>query len=175
MACTPGSITVSVGSLFSSSTMMMITATNALALVTAEKLGALGPDVDPAAALATLTLLVGVVMAALGLLKLGSVVRFISAEVQAGMVAAVALLILLGQFDDLVGCSSHVDGNKVRKAFDITLHIGDWSLPTVAVSLGCIVTLVLAKRTPCGHTPTSSRWCWAPSRWRPSISPASRR
>src|ERR1700712_1035396 len=125
----------------------MVTATNALALVAADKIGALGPGVDPATAMFTLTLLTGVVMTILGLLKLGSVVRFISTEIQAGLVAAVALLILLGQYKDLVGYTSTADGGKVRKAADITWHITDWNWPTVAVGVGCILILVVLKRT----------------------------
>jgi sulfate permease, SulP family len=73
-----GSVNALVGSLFASSTMLVVTATNALALVAADKIGALGDDVDRATALFTLTLLVGVVMAALGLARLGSLVRFVS-------------------------------------------------------------------------------------------------
>ena len=142
-----GSVTVIVGSLLASSTLLMVTATNALALVAADKIGALGSGVDPATAMFTLTLLVGIVMAILGLLKLGSVVRFISAEIQAGLVAAVALLILLGQYKDLVGYTSKVDGGKVKKAADITWHITDWNWPTVAVGVGCIAILIVVKRT----------------------------
>ena len=67
-----GSVTVIVGSLLSSTTLLMVTATNALALVAADKIGALGPGVDPATAMFTLALLVGVVMMFLGLRKLGS-------------------------------------------------------------------------------------------------------
>ena len=70
-----GSVTVIVGSLFASSTLLMVTATNALALVAADKIGALGPRVDPAAAMFTLTLLVGVVMLALGCSSWVSLVR----------------------------------------------------------------------------------------------------
>ena len=143
-----GSVTVIVGSLLSSSTLLMVTATNALALVTADKIGALRTEVDAATAMFTLTLLVGVVMTVLGLFKLGSLVRFISAEIQAGLVAAVALLILLGQYKDLVGYTSKVDGNKVRKALDITWHVSDWNWPTVAVGVSCIVILIVVKRTP---------------------------
>ncbi len=142
-----GSVTVIVGSLLSSTTLLMVTATNALALVAADKIGALGPGVDPATAMFTLALLVGVVMMFLGLLKLGSLTRFISAEISAGLVAAVALLILLGQYKDLVGYSSELDVNKVRKAIDITVHIGHWNWPTVGVGVGCIVILVLVKAT----------------------------
>jgi SulP family sulfate permease len=114
-----GSVSVLVGSLMASSSMLVITATNALALVAADHIGALGDDVDPATAMFTLTVLVGAVMAGLGLARLGSVVRFISAEVQAGLVAAVALLIVLGQYDELVGYTSDataMGGGKVIKA-----------------------------------------------------------
>ena len=67
-----GSVTVVVGSLLASWTLLMVTATNALALVAADKIGALGSGVDPAQAMFMLTVLVGVVMGVLGLLKLGS-------------------------------------------------------------------------------------------------------
>ena len=145
-----GSVSLLVGSLFASSSLLVVTATNALALVAADNIGALGPDVDPATALFTLTLLVGVVMAALGLARLGSVVRFISAEVQAGLVAAVALLVVFGQYDDLVGYSSKTTvagGGKVVKAIDITAHLPSWDGPTAAVGATCIAALVVAKRT----------------------------
>jgi SulP family sulfate permease len=95
----------------------------------------------------TLTVLVGVVMAALGLLRLGSLVRFISAEVQAGLVAAVAILIVLGQYDELVGFASDSSGGKVVKAADISAHVTSWHVPTTAVGLGCVAALVLVKRT----------------------------
>jgi SulP family sulfate permease len=145
-----GSVSVLVGSLLTSSNMLVITATNALALVAADHIGALGDDVDPATAMFTLTVLVGAVMAGLGLARLGSVVRFISAEVQAGLVAAVALLIVLGQYDELVGYTSDattMGGGKVIKAADITAHAGLWDGATTAVGIACIIALVMAKRT----------------------------
>jgi SulP family sulfate permease len=90
------------------------------------------------------------VMAGLGLARLGSVVRFISAEVQAGLVAAVALLIVLGQYDELVGYESDataLGGGKVVKAADISAHLGSWDRATTTVGLLCIASLVLTKRT----------------------------
>jgi SulP family sulfate permease len=142
-----GSITMLVGSLFASTSLLVITATNALALVTADKIGALGTDTDHATAMFTLTVLVGAVMLGLGLARLGSVVRFISAEVQAGLVAAVALLIIVGQIDELTGYTSTRDVGKVAKAIDVVLHLPTWNGPTIAVGLGCIAALVVAKRT----------------------------
>ena len=142
-----GSVSVIVGSLLSSSSLLVVTATNALALVAADKIGALDGDVDPAQAMFTLTLLIGVVMSLLGLLRLGSLVRFISAEVQAGLVAAVALLIVLGQVDELVGYDSELDGGKVVKAADVTAHLTSWNWPTAAVGGLCIAVLVATKAT----------------------------
>jgi SulP family sulfate permease len=145
-----GSVSVLVGSLMASSSMLVITATNALALVAADHIGALGDDVDPATAMFTLTVMVGAVMAGLGLARLGSVVRFISAEVQAGLVAAVAILIVLGQYDELVGYTSDataMGGGKVIKAADITAHAGLWDGATTIVGIACIIALVVAKRT----------------------------
>ena len=46
-----GSVSLLVGSLLASSSMLVITATNALALVAADHIGALGDDVDPATAM----------------------------------------------------------------------------------------------------------------------------
>lgn len=88
-----GMTTTIIASLMGSTSLMIVTLTNALALVTADQLGGLSGDTDPIRALFTLTLLVGVIMFLLGVLKLGSVIRFVSKEVMSGFVFAIALLI----------------------------------------------------------------------------------
>ena len=98
-----GMVTTIVASLTGSTNLLIVTLTNALALVTADALASLGPDVDPIRAMFTLTFLVGVIMLLLGVLRLGSVIRFVSTEVMSGFVFATALLIVLGQYDELVG------------------------------------------------------------------------
>jgi SulP family sulfate permease len=141
-----GVITTIVASLTGSTSLMVVTLTNALALVTGETLAGLGGDVD-IRALFTLTLLVGVIMFVLGFLKLGSIIRFVSREVMSGFIFATALLIVLGQYGELVGYESHLEGaNKLVKAIDITLHIGEWDLYTTMVGMGSILVLVLLKR-----------------------------
>jgi SulP family sulfate permease len=70
--------------------------------------------------------------------------------VQAGLVTAVALLIVLGQYDELVGHESDataLGGGKLVKAADITVHLSSWDGATTAVGIGCIAALVLTKRT----------------------------
>jgi MFS superfamily sulfate permease-like transporter len=141
-----GMVTTIVAALTGSTSLMIVTLTNALALVTADALAGLGADVDPIRAMFTLTFLVGAIMFLLGVLRLGSVIRFVSAEVMSGFVFATALLIVLGQYDELVGYVSTVDANKLIKAVDITLHIGEWDWPTVIVGVGSIIVLVFLKR-----------------------------
>ena len=141
-----GMVTTIVASLTGSTNLMIVTLTNALALVTADALASLGPDVDPIRAMFTLTFLVGAIMFLLGILRLGSVIRFVSTEVMSGFVFATALLIVLGQYDELVGYVSTLDANTFVRAVDITLHIGEWDWPTVMVGVGSIIVLVLLKR-----------------------------
>ncbi|MEZ4519137.1 MAG: solute carrier family 23 protein [Chloroflexota bacterium] len=142
-----GMLTTIVASLTSSTSLLIVTLTNAMALVTAERLSVLGPDVDPIRAMFTLTLMVGAIMAFLGLLKLGSVIRFVSREVMTGFIFATALLIVLGQLKDLVGYASTLDTNKLFKAVDILVHFGEWSLVTAAVGGAAILLLLFIKRT----------------------------
>ena len=92
-----GMVTTIVASLGISTTLMIVTLTNALALVTADTLGALSPEIDQATALFTLTFLVGAFMFILGVLRLGSLIRFVAEEVMLGFIFVTAFLIVLGQ------------------------------------------------------------------------------
>jgi SulP family sulfate permease len=143
-----GMVTTIVASLTASTSLLVVTLTNAMALVAGEQLARLSDDADPIRALFTLSLLVGAIMFALGALKLGSVIRFVSREVMSGFVFATALLIILGQYKDLVGYASTLDTNKLFKAVDITLHAGGWNVPAAVVGFAAIVVLVLLKRSP---------------------------
>jgi len=144
-----GMVTTIVAALTGSTNLMIVTLTNALALVTADALASLSPDVDPIRAMFTLTFLVGAIMFLLGILRLGSIIRFVSVEVMSGFVFATALLIVLGQYDELVGYVSTLeDANKLVRAIDITLHISEWDWPTVIVGVGSIIILLILKRIP---------------------------
>ena len=142
-----GMVTTIVASLGISTSLMIVTLTNALALVTADTLGALSPEIDPATALFTLTFFVGVFMFILGVLKLGSIIRFVAEEVMVGFVFVTALLIVLGQYDELVGYASELEANDLVQAIDITLHISEWDLATLLVGVGSIIILLLLKRS----------------------------
>ncbi len=141
-----GMTTTIVASLTGSTSLLVVTLTNALALVTADTIAGLEGPVDITTVF-TLTFLVGLIMFLLGVLKLGSVIRFVSKEVMAGFVFATALLIVLGQYGDLVGYESALEGaNKFIKAVDISKNIGAWDLYSAIVGLGSIALLFWMKR-----------------------------
>lgn len=142
-----GMVTTIVASLTGSTSLMIVTLTNALALVTGDALKTLDSGVDPLIAMFTLTFLVGVIMFLLGVLRLGSIIRFVSVEVMSGFVFATALLIVLGQYDELVGYQSMLtEANKFVKAIDITLNAGQWDLYTALLGFGSIIVLLVMKR-----------------------------
>ncbi len=146
-----GMLTTLVASLTANTSLLIVTSTNALALVTADHLGDLRRNADPATVLFTLTFLVGVIMAALGVLKLGSTIRFVSREVMSGFVFAAALLLVLGQLKDFVGYESTVPYGKVAKAIDTFAHIPDWNYADTAVGVISIVALILLGRSRLSH------------------------
>lgn len=78
--------------------------TSILGLLTAEVVGDLSQEgYSPAAIASAIAFMVGVYSLAVGLLKLGFLLDFVSSCVLTGWISAVALVILLGQVDSLVG------------------------------------------------------------------------
>ena len=136
------------GGLFTSSSFMAVQATGAMAIVVAD-VGAVHSAEDPARALFTLSILTGVVMLAAGLLKAGSILRFVSNAVMVGFINAVGINIILGQLDNFTGYES--DGaNRVLRAFDTIFNLGKASWPTIAVGIATIGLILLLERTKLG-------------------------
>ena len=102
-----------------------------------------------ARALSTLSMLTGVVMVAAGLLRLGSVLRFVSNAVMVGFINAVGVNIVLGQLANLTGYDSPRD-SRLTRALDTVLHPGRLDGQSVAIGLGTIVLIVALERTRLG-------------------------
>ncbi|MBT0995552.1 STAS domain-containing protein [Cellulomonas sp. DKR-3] len=128
------------------SVLMISTLTSAIALSTGSVMVAAGiGDEDLPNALFTITLLTGVVMLVLGLLRLGSMVNFVSNSVMTGFVAGASLLILIGELGDFSGYDPE-GGNKLTQVVDWFAHVGDWDGATTAVAVATIVLVVIGKR-----------------------------
>jgi SulP family sulfate permease len=125
---------------------MNIDSTGAIA-ATAGSMLLLYPVEQRPAALAVLTLLVGAFMLIAGLLKLGFLTRFISNAVLRGFLTGIGVNIILGQLGDFTGYSSEYS-NKVVKAIDTFLHLGQLDYQVLLVGVVTVVLIVVLDRLP---------------------------
>jgi sulfate permease, SulP family len=134
-----------VAAMTGSSQRMVVVPTAALCLAAGGALAGMPPS-QRVAGLAVLTVLTGALMLVAGLLRAGSLVRFISNAVMVGFMAGVSVLIILGQLTALTGYSStHV--NKVRSAADLVVHVREIDVTTTLIGLATVAFIVLVQRT----------------------------
>ena len=136
------------GAFFTSSAFMAVQATGAMSMVVAD-VPAVHDASDPARALFTLSMLTGVIMLAAGLLRLGSVLRFVSNAVMVGFLSAVGVNIILGQLANFTGYQAQ-GSNRVLRAFDTLLHPAQLHLQTLAIGATTIALILLLERTRLG-------------------------
>jgi len=136
------------GALVASSVFMVVQGTGAMAMVVAD-VGAVHDAANPGRALFTLSILTGVVMLVAGLLRLGTVLRFVSTAVMVGFINAVGVNIVLGQLANLTGYSSD-RGNRVTRAIDTVLSPRDLHWQSVAIGLATVGLIVVLERTRLG-------------------------
>ncbi|GAB2832106.1 SulP family inorganic anion transporter [Microbacterium insulae] len=139
-----GIVPTIIGSMFARTVLMVTTLTSAIALTSHSVLTSAGLKTSDIGAIATLTVLTGIVMLTLGLLKLGSVMSYVSTAVMTGFTTGIALQIIAGVIDDATGYSppSH---NTVGKFIDAFTHIGQWQPLAVIVSAATVAVWLLAR------------------------------
>ena len=135
-----------VGALFTSSVYMNIDSTGAIAATAGSMLLIYSTEERPMA-LAVLTLLVGLLMLAAGLLKLGFLTRFIANAVLRGFLTGIGVNIILGQLGDFTGYASEYE-NKVVKAVDTLLNLNQVDLQVLLVGVVAVVLIVVLDRVP---------------------------
>jgi SulP family sulfate permease len=135
-----------VAAFVTASVFMNVDSTSATALTAGEALAGVTSE-EQLGYLVVLGLLVGLFMLALGLLKLGFLVRFVSNAVMTGFLSSLGVLTVLGQVGDLTGFYSEA-GNKVFRAIDTVLHFRQIDPATLFIGLATIVTILLVERTP---------------------------
>ena len=140
-----GVVPTIVGSVFARTVLMVTTLTSAIALSASSVLAAAGLRSDDPGALATLAILTGVIMLVLGLLKLGTVMAYVSAAVMTGFTTGIALQIITGVLNDATGYKSDTT-NTLAKLIDTFVHVGFWDPTTVAVAVGTVLCWALVGR-----------------------------
>ncbi|MET9539396.1 SulP family inorganic anion transporter [Streptomyces sp. NPDC006553] len=139
-----GVVPAIVGSLTSRTVLMVTTLTSALALTSQSVLSDAGLDPKDAGNVATLTLMAGVVMLLMGVLRLGVVMSFVSNAVMTGFSTGIALQIITGVLKDATGYKPQGD-NRLHQLADWLAHIADWQFAATLVAVATI-TLWAATR-----------------------------
>lgn len=131
-------IPVIVGSLLRSSRHVVAGPTNALSLLVGGAL--VGQSSDPMSAAITLALLVGLMQVGAGLLRLGSVVDYISSPVVLGYISGAGVLIGVGQLHNITGTTGPKGG--LLTTLQGWLSVGPASAEPLAVGFA-VATVVL--------------------------------
>ena len=133
-----------VGALFTSSVFMSVQTTSAMSLVVGSTVAtSTGSGIET---LFTLTILAGVIMLVMGLLKLGFLTRFVPNSVMTGFISGIAVLIILGQLGDFTGYSSQA-GLKVLQTIDLLFNLNQIDLPTLTVGVVTILLIIILDNT----------------------------
>lgn len=140
-----GVVPAIVGSFTARTVLMVTTLTSAIALTSQSVLSDAGLDPKDAGNVATLTLMVGVVMLLMGVLRLGVVLSFVSNAVMTGFSTGIALQIITGVLKDATGYEPH-GHNKLYQVGDWLAHIGEWKGAATVVAL-VTVAVWAASRT----------------------------
>lgn len=140
-----GMVATLVASLTTGTVLMISTLTSAIALTTGSILedSGLGADALPGA-LFTITLLTGAVMLAMGLLRMGGLVDFVSNAVMTGFVLGASVLIVIGELGDFSGYEPE-GASKLAEIGDWLANIGSWDGATTAVALGTVALMLAFK------------------------------
>jgi len=134
--------------LLGTSRVLNVSSTTTLAILCGAALGSAAPDGDPArlaTATATLTALVGALLALASLLRLGFVASFISTPVLTGFKTGIGLVIVLDQIPKLLGIHFAKAG-FFRDVVALASHVPETSLATFAVGGATLVALVALER-----------------------------
>ncbi|MGE5713741.1 MAG: SulP family inorganic anion transporter, partial [Betaproteobacteria bacterium] len=134
--------------LLGTSRVLSVSSTTTLAILAGTQLGLSVPDGDPAkliTATATLTALVGAMLLAARLLRLGFVANFISMPVLTGFKAGIGLVIVLDQVPKLLGIHISKQGFFLD-VLSVAQHLPQTSTITLAVALATFAVLIGMER-----------------------------
>ncbi|HEX4970179.1 MAG TPA: sulfate permease [Steroidobacteraceae bacterium] len=93
-----------------------------------------------------LTALIGAIQLAMGALRLGFLVNFLSYPVLAGFTSAAAVITVLGQLKHVLGISEPQQAQLYRTVTDVVVHAGQSNPITLVIALGCMFVLWAVKR-----------------------------
>ena len=90
------------------------------------------------------TMMAGVMLFLMGLLRLGGLIRYIPAPLVKGFTTGIAVIILCGQLKDFLGIRADLGNtsNLLRTFDSLWPHLTELSLPTLAVSMTSVLAIL---------------------------------
>jgi SulP family sulfate permease len=133
--------------LLGSSRQMSVGADSTIAPLFAVGVGAMATAGSPTyvALVGILAVTVGVLVALVGVLRLGWIAEFLSAPIISGFLAGVAVIIVVHQLPDLLGLPA-VGGSTAHRLVTVVAHVGDTHGWTVGLGVGVMATVIVAQR-----------------------------
>ena len=134
--------------LLGASRPLSISTTTTIAILAGAQVSRLAPEgsgVSPLTVAATLSVIVGAVLLAARLLRLGAVANLISDPVLTGFKAGIGLVIIVDQLPKLLGIHITKAGFG-RDIVSILRHVSGTSVPTLLVGGGLLVAIFLLER-----------------------------
>jgi SulP family sulfate permease len=135
------------GSAFGSSNHLATGPTNAISLLVASYMAVYLGQNNFFATLFLLTFLVGAIQFSMGILKLGSLVNYVSHAVIVGFTAGAGVIIALGQLNNLLGIS--LPGGKMSTLEKVSFciqNISSTNLVALGLGIFCLVFIVICKK-----------------------------
>ncbi|MBF0124846.1 MAG: STAS domain-containing protein [Magnetococcales bacterium] len=138
------------GALWGSSRQLATGPVAVVSLMTAAAITPLAvPLTDEYVGLALLlTLLVGVIQFGLGVIKLGTIVNFVSHPVILGFMNAAAIIIGLSQLDMLLGIPKGRSDSFIKDIWETLGYLPQTHLPTLVMSVVALVLMLALKKVP---------------------------
>ncbi|MDZ7595804.1 MAG: SulP family inorganic anion transporter [Thiobacillus sp.] len=101
-----------------------------------------------------LTLMVGIIQLSLGVLKLGTIVNFVSHPVILGFMNAAAIIIALSQLDMLLGIPKGRSDSFLADIWGMSVYLPLTHWPTLAMSVFALVLMLGLKKIPALSKPS---------------------
>jgi MFS superfamily sulfate permease-like transporter len=92
-----------------------------------------------------LAVMVGTIVALIGLLGLGWIAEFLSAPIITGFLGGVAVIIVVHQLPDFFGIAS-VSGSNLHRVIHVVAHLGDSNGWTLGLGVGVLVVVFATER-----------------------------
>ncbi|MHB8681053.1 MAG: SulP family inorganic anion transporter [Acidimicrobiales bacterium] len=130
-----------------SNPQLSVGADSTIAPLFAAALSRLAPTASPdyVALAGILAVLVGVIVAAVGILRLGWISEFLSTPIITGFLAGVAVIIVVHQLPDVLGLPA-ASGSTIHRVATVVSHLGHANGWTVGITAAVLAVVVAAER-----------------------------